>query len=114
MSGVSVCARVARVPGLTARPPTRGHTQRGRLLQAVGGRRLAGVLAVLARLPFELLDAQTQSFDFARERLHLPLQRLGFLVHGLERQLGSSVGLLHGFKFDINPLGCNSGGLNSH
>ncbi|WP_156955543.1 hypothetical protein [Polaromonas glacialis] len=21
---------------------------------------------------------------------------------------------MHGFKFDINPLGCNSGGLNSH
>ena len=98
---VCLLQRLARVP---AQLPARGHAQRGRLFQVVRRWRLAGVLAVLARLPFELLDAQTQSFDFARERLHLPLQRLGCLAHGLAHQLGGGVGFLHGFKFDINPL----------
>ena len=86
-----------------ARLLARGHAQRGRLLQTIGGWRLSGVLAVLGRLSFELLDTQTQSFNLVRQNLNLPLQCFGFLVHDLERQVGGGVGVLHGFEFDITP-----------
>nr|WP_029525303.1 hypothetical protein [Polaromonas glacialis] len=100
---VCLCQRLARMRGLPARLLAWGHAQRGRLLRSIGGWRLAGVLAVLGRLPFELLDTQTQSFNFVCQNLNLPLQCFGFLVHGLERQVGGGVGVLHGFEFDITP-----------
>jgi len=106
--GCHTLERRSLVPGLPARAATAAFAQRfGLLGQSIRGRRFAGVVAVLAQLPFQLAHSGAQRMHHYHQTFQL-LQLLKLrddqLVFLRNAQFGQVRQFMHAMKYPPLPF----------